>query len=290
MCSGARAEPGNSFFQGEIIMERVALFLSFEPYSKAQQGFSQLNERLEEAAAMAADGRLDKAEEILDYSGYSSDAIAAALQNLADEPGAELDEILQLEHALGQYEANSAEFMLALDTAMLRTLGKTDSEESRSLLASEHEKLQDAVEYRKARTIIKLKAVHEFSAAEAEHYIKQRMAALGIRQEENMQTLLKVGQGYAALARERLEHAHDKGYNTDNLAGFIDKLQQALRSGDMLVEQRDFTGVRQLTRISQQISSLVLSEEDESMFEHEYLSQASHAVSEIGQLGNTSTR
>lgn len=269
--------PNSLLYKSEIILEKLSLILTFNPNAKVKKALVYGNERVVEADAMLNIGEFEYAERaILGSSDLVSNINRNIKQIRADNVEEEIIEILKVEEEVEEYR---------LDLEGLKNVvqitGETEwAEDISKIIEINRKELKGKLEDRKTKTIIKIKAVNGFNQSKAEEYLRNLEKKYNLDDKEKNRALksLSRAEDYLLRAKDRLEIAHDRGFNTDNLA---DRMYKIEREIDNVTIEQEYEDARNIARKAGDIAISIISEKDGRKFEKEFVDRADKMLSEI---------
>ncbi len=276
--SEERVLPDDPLYKIDIILEKLNLFLTLNPNEKVERALLYANERIKEANAMLTIGKLDKVEEVLIVN---SELVLILNNNIkkikADNAENELIETLKIGNSIEEYRFNLDGLKNEIETSG----EKPWAEEMSRLVEIDREEIKASIENKKLKAIIKVKAINEFNQSEAGRYLEELEKRYGLGNEEKSRVIRSLSRTkeYIRKARERLEIAHDRGFNTDDLAGRLDKMEKEI--DNITISDDSYEKIKEIARKANDITVEIIAEKDGRKFEKEFLEKADKVLAEI---------
>jgi len=280
----------NLLYKSRILLEKLDLLFTFNPSIKIKKALYYAEERIDEARLMLIHEKFDRAlkfDRVQMAILESSEFIDWINENIKDVKSedieSELLNVLTIEDNIKEYEFNlerlQAEIWIKGD--------KKWAEKMNILLEINRKKLKSSIENKKLKTVIKIKAVNGINQSEADKYIRELEKDYGMSEKKKNRVLrsLNISKAYIIDAKERLETAHDIGFNTDDLAGSLDKLQKEIEGINESIKPEQYEEeMMTIAEKSRNIAITIISENDEKRFEKELVEEAEKAIASIKEI------
>ncbi|PIU75779.1 hypothetical protein COS75_02545 [Candidatus Pacearchaeota archaeon CG06_land_8_20_14_3_00_35_12] len=227
--------PENPLWGLDRALERIQLALALNKSEKARMGLAHARERLLEVRARIQAKRLDQAEKALQNRERILEEAKARineieLENATEE--AETEAELEKELEEQDNEADDVETEIEIEDANLTETQRTELLQVRDRLKNQTQDLKQAMEAKRDRTKIKLKASLNKTDAEVEQMLENIANETGLEKakETRARAMVKRAEVFAKIAEKRIEKAEAMGAD-------ITALKEALENAKAMISQ-----------------------------------------------------